>query len=170
MDFGFLYAATAGRISRKTWWLGVIGFTIIALVVNLLVSSIGSMAGLASTAFGLGVLTFITLVILFVPYRALTLKRLHDRSRPEILFWAFFAPSALSALLMMIGLTGSMQTMVMFGQTVPAFRPNGFGVLFSVIQLGVGLWALFELGIAKGQAGPNTHGPDPLAPRPANAA
>ena len=40
---------------------------------------------------------------------------------------------------------------------------NGLGWLCVLVNLGVGLWFLVELGILKGTPGPNQYGGDPLA-------
>ena len=163
MDFRFLYLDPKGRISRKTWWLGAIGLLILAIIANMVLSTVGAVIGLNKSAFGVGLLSLLSLAIFFVPYYSLTVKRLHDRSRPTMLFWAFIGPSILSALLMMMGVSGSMGTVEMFGQQAPAFRPNAVGGAVGFLGLAVGLWALVELGFLKGDAGANDYGPDPLA-------
>jgi hypothetical protein len=38
--------------------------------------------------------------------------------------------------------------------------------LLGIIQLGIGIWALVELGCLRGTVGPNQHGPDPLQGQP----
>lgn len=165
MDFKYLYAETRGRISRKVWWLGAIGLAIIAIIVNAILAVAGATTGLSRSTFGLGLIMLISIAVLFWPYYALTLKRLHDRGRPEALFWIFIAPLVLSAALVMMGVTGEMGLAKLFGHSAPAFQPNGLGRSIAVVSAGVKLWALVELGFLKGQSGENAHGPDPLAPR-----
>ena len=163
MDFGKLYLSSEGRISRKTWWLGAIGIVILAIVLGMVFGVVGGATGLATSNFGIGLIGLISIAIFFVPYRSLTLKRLHDRNRPENLFWIFIAPSIVSPLLQMLGLSGGMGEVEMFGQTVESYRPNMLGNLVSLASFGIGIWALVELGFLKGDAGDNAHGPDPLA-------
>lgn len=165
MDFKYLYAETKGRISRKAWWLGAIGIVIIAIILTVILSVVGATTGLSRSTFGLGLIMLISIAVPFWPYYALTLKRLHDRERPEALFWIFIAPSVLSAALVMLGVTGKMGVAELFGHSAPAFQPNGLGRSIAVVSAGVKLWALVELGFLKGQTGENAHGPDPLAPR-----
>lgn len=165
MDFKYLYAETKGRISRKAWWLGAIGLVIIAIILKMILGVTAVTIGLSRSTFGLGLITLISIAVLFWPNYALTLKRLHDRGRPEALFWIFIAPSILSAALVMLGVMGDMGLAKLFGHSAPAFQPNALGSMIGVISTAVGIWALVELGFLKGQTGENAHGPDPLAPR-----
>ena len=100
---------------------------------------------------------------IYVPYYSITVKRLHDRGRPEQLFYVFIAPSIAIAVGSLLGLTGSMQELEIFGQKAAAPKYNLLGNALNLAGLAVGLWSLVELGFLKGEAGPNAHGPDPLA-------
>jgi len=162
MDFGYLYLSISGRISRKTWWLGVVGLIIMAIILGLVIGVAGGATGLGRSAFGLGLLSLISTLILVFPSYALAMKRLHDRGRPEALALVFIAPSLLAPILQMLGLTGGFGTIEAFGVEAQAYQPNVLGRFMGAVSLLVGLWALFELGIMKGAAGDNAHGPDPL--------
>ncbi|MEM9705837.1 MAG: DUF805 domain-containing protein [Pseudomonadota bacterium] len=162
MDFEFLYLDLEGRISRKTWWLGAIGIVVLNFLVSTVVSMIAAIMGVASTAVGIGLTSLIVLALLFRPLQALTLKRLHDRDRPEQLFWYFIGPSILSALIVMLGIGGGIDEISILGTSVPVYRPNFAGALVNVASTAMFFWMLWELGIKRGDAGPNTHGPDPL--------
>ncbi|MEL7486670.1 MAG: DUF805 domain-containing protein [Pseudomonadota bacterium] len=162
MDFGNLYLSADGRISRKTWWLGAIGVVVISIIVGAVFGAIGGVIGFTGSAFGIGILSLVSLAILFVPYRSLTYKRLHDRNRPENLFWIFLAPSIISPLLQMFGLSGGIGEVEFFGQSVETFQPNMLGNLISLASFGVMIWMIIELGVMKGDEGDNAHGPDPL--------
>src|SRR6476661_5280827 len=70
MDFQYLYTKTDGRISRKTWWLGVVGLIIIAIVLSIVLSSIG--LGLWGS--------FLASLIIAYPNYCLSVKRRHDRN------------------------------------------------------------------------------------------
>ena len=163
MDFGRLYFSADGRISRKVWWLGSIGLTIIAIVIGLVLGFAAGLTGFVNNLFGAGLTELALIALIFIPYRSLTYKRLHDRSRPEALFWAFIGPSIVSPILMLLGLSGSWETMELFGQVAEGFKRNALGEIVSLAVIGVGLWSLVELGILKGDPGDNAHGPDPLA-------
>ncbi len=167
MDFVQLYTTTEGRINRKTWWLGVIGMIVMSLIVSVILKVFAGILGLTKSTFGQGLISLALIAILFVPYKALTLKRLHDRSRPEVLFWVFIAPSILSPLLMMLGLSGSTLDMSVLGQDVPMFKPNFLGSLVNLASLVIGIWGLVELGFLKGDQGDNAHGPNPSTATPA---
>lgn len=162
MDFGNLYLSADGRISRKTWWLGAIGVVVISIIVGAVFGAIGGVIGFTGSAFGIVILSLVSLAILFVPYRSLTYKRLHDRNRPENLFWIFLAPSIISPLLQMFGLSGGIGEVEFFGQSVETFQPNMLGNLISLASFGVMIWMIIELGVMKGDEGDNAHGPDPL--------
>lgn len=163
MNFGYLYGDPKGRISRKTWWLGAIGLFVIQALVGMVVGSFAALAGLGESAFGIGLLSLILVAVFAWPSYALTAKRLNDRNRPWTLFFVFYAPSVVDALLKMLGLSGSIETVEMFGQTAPMFQPNALGQAVNAFVGVIGIWALVELGFLKGDRGPNPHGPDPLA-------
>lgn len=163
MDLKQFYLDPTGRIPRKAWWLGAIGLSIIAFFVQIFIGIIGGIFGLQKTLFGQGIMTLGVLAVLCAPYYALTMKRLHDRNRPQTLFWIFFAPAVISSLLMMTGLAGDLQEVTLFGQKVAAYKPNMLGTLATLASAGVAIWELVELGVLRGQKGANEHGPDPLA-------
>ena len=163
MDFVQLYTTTTGRIGRKTWWLGVIGLAIIGLIISVVMVSILGAMGLMTSGFGQGLASLALVAIFFVPYKAMTYKRLHDRNRPENLFWIFIGPSIVSAVLMMLGISGSVQSIEMLGTVTEGFKPNMLGNLVNLVSTGIAIWALIELGFLKGDAGANAHGPDPVA-------
>ncbi len=163
MDFVELYTSAEGRINRKTWWLGTIGLVVIMFVFGLVFGVVMAFTGLSNSSFGVGLSSLVILAVAFVPYRSLTLKRLHDRDRPETLFWVFIGPSILLSLLTMLGLAGSVGTQIVFGQEVEGFQYNALGNAVNLVSIGVGIWSLVELGFLRGRAGENAHGPDPLA-------
>jgi uncharacterized membrane protein YhaH (DUF805 family) len=153
MDFRFLYLDTRGRIGRKAWWLGTAGLIVISIIVGLVVSALGLILGLHGTTLGIGIMQLVTTVILFRPLYALSLKRLHDRNRPERLFWFFFAPSFLVTVLAMLGVSGTLVEVEMFGRSIQAFKANALGRIVSLAALGASLWAIYELGFRKSAKG-----------------
>lgn len=168
MDLKYLYTDTGGRIGRKAWWLGALGLFVISFIVNIVLGVVAAASGLSGTVFGVGLMTLVSIGVLFWPYYALTVKRLCDRGRPAILFWVFIGPALASAVLMMFGITGKMANVEIFGQQAPVFEPNMIGKAISAIAFGVGLWALVELGVlGSRRSGGDSHAPDPLASRDA---
>ncbi len=162
MDFVQLYTNAEGRINRKTWWLGTLGLIVLMFIFGLVFGVVMAVTRLSESSFGVGLSSLVLLAVAVVPYRSLTLKRLHDRSRPEGLFWIFIAPSILLAILTMFGLAGSIGTQTIFGQDVEGFQYNALGGAVNLVSTGVGIWSLVELGFLRGEAGANDHGPDPL--------
>ena len=171
MDWKFLYTSFEGRIGRQQWWLGSIALVVVAIILYIIVMPViglsmmggfdpaggpGAMMGMMrKAAFAHLVLT----AIFAYPVTALMRKRLNDRDRPAWFVYVFWAPTVLGILL---GLTGMGYTVAdMGGMTVPA--PSSLGWIVNLASLVIGLWALVELGILRGTAGQNQHGPDPAA-------
>jgi uncharacterized membrane protein YhaH (DUF805 family) len=158
-----LYLDRGGRIPRKVWWLATIGLIVIAIIIQLVVGMIGGVLGLHKTLFGQGLMSLAVIAAIYVPYYAITVKRLHDRARPASLFYAFVAPSVAIAAGSLLGVTGSMQEVEIFGQKALVQKYNMLGNALNLAGFAVGLWSLVELGFLRGQSGSNPHGPDPLA-------
>lgn len=145
MDFQYLFTSFDGRINRAKWWAGMVILAIISIVLGFILLSI----------FGMGFLgrlinLLITLGIFYLGY-AVSAKRFQDRDKPGILALYGFGVLLVAALLGALGLTGTPQD------------PNALGWICTLINLGVGIWFLIELGILKGTPGPNRFGGDPLA-------
>lgn len=138
-----------GRINRAKWWLGTVILIAIAIVLYLV---LGRIIGSP------GILQFILTLLLAYPTTALMVKRLHDRDRPGYFTYIFWAPTVLSVLGGLLGLT--MTTVDIGGVAVP--QMTTLGNVIALAGLPIGIWALIELGILKGTEGPNQHGPDPL--------
>lgn len=162
MDFRYLYTSFDGRINRKPFWIASLIMMGAAIVLSLVIVT-------PITLMSEGLAAFVSLLIslaLLYPVVALGVKRLHDRGKSGQLMAVFLAPSIILQLGDLLGITGSEQ--VVGGETI--YLPNMLGWLLIAVSLGVGIWALVELGILKGTTGPNTYGPDPLAgttPQPA---
>ena len=132
MDFADLYTSPSGRISRKLWWLGVIGLIVITVILSLVIGGVGGAMGLANSAFGVGLLSLVSTLIIIWPAYVLGLKRLHDRSRPEILALLFIAPSVVTPVFQMLGVAGGMEPIQMFGVETVTYKPNAFGHALTV--------------------------------------
>ena len=160
MDFAHLFFSFDGRINRAKWWLSVLVFGISAVLIWLIVLPIFGLdvwEPQNTTAAAVGSL-ILTLIFAY-PATAVMVKRIKDRDRPLWLVAVFWAPTVLGILGQLAGLTYSMEEIG--GQMMPI--PTALGWLLNVLSFAIGIWALVELGILKGTAGPNRWGPDPLA-------
>ena len=160
-----MFTGFAGRINRAKWWIGTIILAVVGIILYFILAAVFGMgaitdpAQVASMMRTIAILQIVLLAILAYPTTALMMKRLNDRDRPSYFAYIFWAPTVLSVLGGLLGLT--MTTMDMGGVAVPT--QSGLGWILSIAGLAVGIWALIELGILKGTEGPNPHGPDPLA-------
>jgi uncharacterized membrane protein YhaH (DUF805 family) len=141
MDLQYVFASFGGRINRAKWWAGAI----ILLVIWLIVGGI-----FGSSFFGALILVIMTLVLLYPAY-AVCAKRFQDRDRPGKTALYGLVPILIASLLQTWGLTGTPQNL------------NGLGWICVLINLGVGIWFLIDLGILRGTPGQNRYGGDPLA-------
>ena len=171
-SFASLMLAVEGRISRSKWWLGVLILFGVMMTAALFVGA--TVASFVAQYQGLeqnlnnpdwikspeGVQIVFKLTLwLMVPslavglamwsFVALGLKRLHDRGLSSWLILVVIAPFI--ALLLA---PGAMQE---FGWSEAVIRTALLLFAASVI------WSVLQFGILKGEAGPNSHGPDPAA-------
>jgi uncharacterized membrane protein YhaH (DUF805 family) len=160
--FGF-----TGRINRAKWWLLIliqIGAAIAyqiatTMLIGTSVFSLltGDVSGVGSSV-GLWVLLlFAYVVVMFVIWLAVTVKRLHDRDKSGAWVWLFAVGPWACYALCFVFLIG---------------RSGGLASLFALGGLAIGTWAFVELGCLRGTVGANRFGPDPLpqfviAPSPA---
>ena len=147
-----LYTTTEGRISRKQWWLGVVGLIIASIVLSIILGIVG----LGGTS-GWGQL--IAFVILFYPNWCLGTKRRQDRDNNGTDFKALIGVSGLLTLLQAFGIGTTLTDM---GNGMIVAMPN---TILSIAYLIVGIFGIYiliQLGFLKGTPGPNSYGPDPL--------
>lgn len=161
-----MFTGFAGRINRAKWWLGTIILAVVAIVLYFILAAVLGVsaammdpAQMASAMRTIAIIQIILLVIIAYPTTALMMKRLNDRDRPNYFAYIFWAPTVLSVLGGLTGLT--MSTMDVGGVAIPT--QSTLGWVLSIASLAIGIWALVELGILRGTDGPNQHGPDPLA-------
>lgn len=147
-----LYTTTSGRISRKQWWLGVVGLIIASIVLAIILG----LVGLGSTS-GWGQL--IAYVILFYPGWCIGLKRRQDRDNNGMDFKVLMGVSGLLTLLQAFGI-GVTMTDVGNGMLVP-MPDMWLSALFLLLGL-FGIYMLVQLGFLKGTPGSNSYGADPL--------
>jgi uncharacterized membrane protein YhaH (DUF805 family) len=161
-----MFTGFAGRINRAKWWLGTIILIVVAAVLYFILAAVLGVsaammdpAQIGSAMRTMSIIQIILLVVIGYPTTALMMKRLNDRDRPSYFAYIFWAPTVLSVLGGLAGLT--MTTMDVGGVAIPT--QSALGWVLALASLAIGIWALVELGILRGTDGPNQHGPDPLA-------
>ncbi|MEE8633344.1 MAG: DUF805 domain-containing protein [Methyloceanibacter sp.] len=145
MDLQYIFGSFDGRINRAKWWAGMVILAIVSAVFNFLIGLI-----FGGGTFGTFLVILVTLA-LFYPTYAVCAKRFQDRDRPGKTALYGLVPLLIASLLGILGLT------------VSGLEPTAIGWICTLINLGVGIWFLIDLGILKGTPGQNHYGGDPLA-------
>jgi uncharacterized membrane protein YhaH (DUF805 family) len=144
MDFQYLFTSFDGRINRAKYWVGVVSLSVVWIILGFIIINIfGQTIG--------GILMTLILLALFYAFYAVAAKRFQDRDKPGVTALYGLVPLFVANLLGIFGLTGTPQGL------------NALGWICTLINLGVILWFLIDLGILKGTPGPNRFGGDPLA-------
>jgi uncharacterized membrane protein YhaH (DUF805 family) len=148
-----------GRLSRLDWWLFAVGLNLVGAgltaLLGPLVAPVGSTIDGSLTAgreyVGIGVA-----LLLLWPSLAVTVKRRHDRGA------AGWTASALFVVLSTLNCLPLLYILL----TVYGFEKGGWwGAAAGLFAPAVGwIGLLVFLGFLPGDAGPNRHGPSPLAP------
>ncbi|HVU43083.1 MAG TPA: DUF805 domain-containing protein [Xanthobacteraceae bacterium] len=129
-----------GRIGRKPFWIGMLA-----------VGAANMAACYAASQIQGDQLNAIVDLVFTYPEFAIATKRANDRNLPFWLLGVFFAASVMLDLFSVLGWAGS--------DASPSTLAYALAVPFTAF----GIALLVELGFRKGTAGPNPHGPDPLA-------
>lgn len=145
MDLNYIFTSLEGRINRAKWWAGFIIIAIVMIVVSRLIELI-----FGQGFFG-GLLGTLVTIALFFPAYAVYAKRFQDRAKPGKMALYGLVPLLITGLFDSWGLTGTPGDL------------NGLGWLCMLVNIGVQLWFLIDLGILKGTPGPNPYGGDPLS-------
>ena len=145
MDLQYIFASFDGRLNRAKWWAGMVILAIVSAVFSFLIELI-----FGGGTFGTFLVILVTLA-LFYPTYAVCAKRFQDRDRPGKTALYGLVPLLIASLLGILGLT------------VSGLEPTAIGWICTLINLGVGIWFLIDLGILKGTPGQNHYGGDPLA-------
>lgn len=148
MDLANLFLSPKGRISRRTFWVGVgtlIVWCVVAFVVlwsllgpNLIQTFLGRLVGFP-----------FKLLTIYFAYN-LAAKRFNDRARSIINAQVAAGFFAIKSLFDLFRITGG------------AHAPNQLDQLFVLAGTGVALWYFLELGLMRGTVGANDHGEDPV--------
>jgi uncharacterized membrane protein YhaH (DUF805 family) len=147
MNFTDLLLSPKGRISRKTFWIGVgvlVAWSIVAFVV--LWSTFGPF--LVQNFFGRLIGFAFTLATIWFGYN-LTAKRFNDRNRPIICAQIGAGVAAAKSVTDLVRITGNLHSQ------------NFLDQVFVLAMTGIALWFFIELGLMRGTEGPNPHGEDP---------
>lgn len=147
MNFADLLLSPKGRISRKTFWIGVAVLAGWALVVFVVLWSIFG-PFLIQNFFGRLIGFVFTLATIYFGYN-LTAKRFNDRDRPIICAQAGAAFAAVKSVSDLVRLTGDLHSQ------------NFLDEIFTLAGTGIALWYFIELGLMRGTVGLNPHGEDP---------
>jgi uncharacterized membrane protein YhaH (DUF805 family) len=140
MDWAYLLSSFEGRISRKTFWIGIAVLLVAELLGYLIAQALQGdrLAAIVDLAF-------------VYPEFAIAGKRAHDRDLPIWILIVFFGGGAVLDLLSVLELSGA--------KDQPSLISLMIAVPFTVLLVAL----LIELGFRRGTIGPNQYGPDPVA-------
>lgn len=148
-----LFTSFEGRISRKSFWLGLLGIVAASVITLFVLQRLFGLPGRQ--------LVYVSMAVsglLLWPMAAICVKRLHDRDKPAMP-WLFIFFGAAFAGNMMRSFEIDYSIITLAGQQV--LYPGRIAVVVSLFGLITGIWALIELGMLKGSRGENSYGPDP---------
>lgn len=140
-----------GRISRKSFWLGFLGVSVLAVAFGL--------ALLAVLPEGAGLKTVQIIATAGVGYMvaALVVKRLHDRGKPAMpLAVVFLGPSFLSTIMKVFLINHTAIDIAGVAVAVPGF----WALIVAYVSMATSLWMVIELGFRRGTKGENSFGSD----------
>jgi uncharacterized membrane protein YhaH (DUF805 family) len=137
MDWKYLFTGRDGRINRQPFWIGTVVLIVASIVLMVLV---GALVG--------PVIALILMLPIFYAGFALSLKRAHDRDRPDWYVIGYYVLAVLLNIAM---------------ATTDPMNPGMLINIGMIVSLIWGLILLVDLGFLRGTPGPNQHGPDPLA-------
>ena len=147
-NFIELFTSFHGRISRQSWWLGIVilfplsiaGAALLDPARYSLVSSVVLPPNLAATIW--------SLLVVF-PMTAITVKRFNDRDWPNWLGYGY-------------GLIASVQIIALhFGFLAGPVMSTRETIAIAIFG-SLGLFIVIVNGFLRGTSGPNRYGPDPL--------
>jgi uncharacterized membrane protein YhaH (DUF805 family) len=139
-----------GRITRRTWWIGIGCLVAWNLVVFLVLWSMFG-ASLVLSFFGRLIGFGFTLLTVYAFY-CLSAKRFQDRNRSALNAKVVAGLWAAKAALDLVHITGNVAAASTLDQS------------FLLLGTAIGLWYFIELGWMDGTPGPNRYGPDPAKP------
>lgn len=178
-NFVELYTSREGRISRKSFWIGILILAAVNIVISFLllpmigVSLMPNIAALSNPAAldgaavskliadsmrSAGWASLVLFAIFAYPAYALLLKRRHDRNNNGLDVLVYMVLTALMLLLQALGIGYDMVAIGEMTVPMPSMLISGLGFILGVYAL----YLLVVCGFLKGTEGPNQYGPDPL--------
>jgi uncharacterized membrane protein YhaH (DUF805 family) len=143
------YFSFNGRSSRLSFWR--VQLVMLLIFAVLLIGGLGAAMAVGDAAVEVLPLLFLPIVAAFAwIYAANGVRRLHDRGKTGLWLVVFWGVP---------GLLGQVAKEIEKDQQLVLL-----GLLFSLISLGLSIWALVEIGLLAGQSGPNRFGDNPLMP------
>lgn len=152
-----LFTSFEGRISRKTFWLGLLGVGAGTLLLGVALVAILP-AGVATKSAQL----IVGLLVLYA-WSAVLTKRLHDRNKAAMPWLLVFVAPGLATNIISIFQIGYTQ-IDLGGTMVPV--PGLLASISMWLATAVAMWMVVELGMFKGTVGANRFGSDPLMTDP----
>ena len=153
------YVGFSGRATRPEYWWWMLGIAVVFIVLGVLTFLIPDAAGVLSTAevlFGLAVA---------LPTMAVTARRLHDVGKSGWWQLPWLIVGGVSAIVMVVGAAlafGLAFLGSLFGDS--GLTAIGYVVLIVGLVPYAGTWLWIIAWLARpGDAGANSHGPDPRA-------
>jgi uncharacterized membrane protein YhaH (DUF805 family) len=172
-----LYTTAEGRISRKQWWIGILGLVVVNLIISFLILPLvglgapsgqaiidasGDPAALAALINGSmqtsGWASLILFIVFAYPMYCLYVKRRHDKDNSGLDAIIYLVVIALTLLSQALGFAYSVGDM----GGIPMATPTMVFSVLGLVMLVYSIYMLVVLGFLKGTAGPNQYGPDPL--------
>jgi len=171
MSWGDIFFGFRGRINRKIYWagtvlVGVAGFLFAALLAYLATGNPFAPEVWERPADKTSLWEPVWLAyfgFLVWSSTALAVKRLHDRNRP-VWIWYVYYILALALTLLPIKASPAAPAPAPSVLGIPAERLSLFISALSLVLAVFAGYIFFELGVFRGQRGPNAYGEDPLPP------
>jgi uncharacterized membrane protein YhaH (DUF805 family) len=166
--FWQFYFSPIGRISRSQYWLR---FWLPYLGIYITLDIIGAIAGQGSSlGVAISITTSILSLVIFWPWIALLVKRLHDRNKAWWWILFYFVPALVCCVLVVAWLGAAFLAIAAAEATadfsIPALSMVGVAALvMAAVWVGVFIWFFIEFGCLRGTIGANRFGPDPVPRR-----
>jgi len=134
--FGF-----QGRLNRAKYWAAM---ALAGVAELFLAGVVWANAQGVNPAFPIVEIVIVVLLPGLLSFVAISVRRLHDRNKSGWWLLLFYVlPAVISRFASAAG--------------------SALGYVLGLVILALSIWALLELGVLGGSAGPNDYGPDPLA-------
>ncbi len=156
MSWGEVFFGFHGRINRKTYWFASILVAIAGLLFNALLTYLATGSPVAPEVWqrpadksGVWAPVWIAYFLFLAwPSSALAVKRLHDRDRPALLWYLYFAATIVLSLIPSRSTAGA------------EMNPGASAAALALFIFGA--YIIFELSVLRGSPGQNQYGDDTL--------